>query len=90
MLRRKLWTWISRRKIEHLPTITVKAAANYYKTFTAPNPDHKASIYNVARELVGTAMLHLLSQQECAKCSQPEKFATEPSFESTCGQSGGA
>lgn len=55
MLRRKLWTWLSRRKIERLPTITVKAAANYYKTFTAPNPDYKASINNAAGELVGTA-----------------------------------
>lgn len=45
----------NRRKQKSLPGIALKASANYYKAFTAPNPDYNAIIYNTMGDQVGTA-----------------------------------
>ncbi|EXJ09675.1 GNAT family N-acetyltransferase [Nitrincola nitratireducens] len=49
-------TIFNRTTLEQLPSITVKASVNYYKTFTSPNPDYNVSIFNTTDELVGTAI----------------------------------
>ncbi|MHA6884646.1 GNAT family N-acetyltransferase [Ralstonia pseudosolanacearum] len=47
--------WQVRCKIESLPNIGVQASPNFYKAFTAPNPDFDATIHNAAGDQVGTA-----------------------------------
>jgi GNAT superfamily N-acetyltransferase len=55
MLGKVIGTWQGRRRLERLPRITVDATANYYKAFTAPNPDYDAVIRNSTGDEVGTA-----------------------------------
>jgi hypothetical protein len=45
----------ARERIERLPAITVAATANHYKSFTAPNPDYKATIRRPTGDRIGTA-----------------------------------
>src|SRR5579884_2307253 len=33
--------WQARRRIEHLPPITVSARANYFQPWTSPSPDYR-------------------------------------------------
>jgi GNAT superfamily N-acetyltransferase len=55
MLAKVIGTWQGRRRLERLPQITVNTMANYYKAFTAPNPDYEAVILNSTGDEVGTA-----------------------------------
>jgi len=55
-LRTWLGSWRGRRRLARLPFITTTSTANYYKVFTAPNPDIHAVIYNSDGDEVGTAI----------------------------------
>ncbi|RDS79058.1 N-acetyltransferase [Dyella monticola] len=56
VLKTQLRRWRGRRRLARLPFITTKTTANYYKTFTAPNPDIHVVIYNRSGDKVGTAI----------------------------------
>lgn len=50
-----LRAWLARRRMRRLPAISVSTTADFYKPFTAPNPDMIAVIRNAAGEQVATA-----------------------------------
>jgi hypothetical protein len=45
----------ARDRIERLPAIKLTTTANHYKSFTAPNPDYKATIHRADGKQIGTA-----------------------------------
>ncbi|WCM89738.1 GNAT family N-acetyltransferase [Acidovorax sp. NCPPB 3576] len=50
-----LSSWRARRRLAHVPKITMDVTRNYYMTFTAPNPDVKVVIRNQEGMTVGEA-----------------------------------
>lgn len=56
MIKEWFEAYLFRRKLKQLPSITVKETHKFYRTFTGPNPDNRASIYNEVGDCVGSAV----------------------------------